>query len=108
MQFFVGTSGYSYNEWKKKFYPEGLPQKKMLSYYARKFSAVEINSTFYRMPKPAALQSWAQQVPEGFRFAFKAPYTITHRQRLTGVRRQTKSFVAAVAALKGRRSPLLF
>jgi uncharacterized protein YecE (DUF72 family) len=108
MRFFVGTSGYSYKEWKKKFYPASLPQEEMLSYYARRFSTVEINSTFYRLPKAAVFQSWAKQVPDDFRFAFKAPQTITHRKRLNEVGRETKSFLRAVATLKGRRSPLLF
>src|SRR5262245_45967593 len=108
MQFFVGTSGYSYKEWKKKFYPEGLSQEDMLSYYARHFSTVEINSTFYRMPKAGAFRSWARQVPDDFRFAFKAPQTITHRKRLKGVGRETKSLLRLVAALKRPRAPLFF
>src|SRR5262245_3910454 len=108
MQFFVGTSGYSYKEWKGKFYPEGLPQEEMLSYYARHFSTVEINSTFYSMPKAGAFRGWARQVPDDFRFAFKAPQMITHRKRLKEVGRETKSFLRAVAKLKGGRSPLLF
>ena len=58
----VGTSGFSYVEWKGSFYPEKLPQKKMLSYYAERFSAVEINATFYRMPKPALLEGWQKAV----------------------------------------------
>lgn len=108
MRFFVGTSGYSYKEWKKKFYPEGLPQEEMLSYYARHFSTVEINSTFYRLPKAGVFKSWAKQVPDDFRFAFKAPQTITHCKRLKEVRRETKGFLRVVGTLKGRRSPLLF
>src|SRR5262245_36610153 len=83
MRFFVGTSGYSYKEWKGTFYPEKLPQKQMLSYYAQRFSTVEINNTFYRMPKANVLESWAQQVPEGFRFVLKASQRITHHKRLT-------------------------
>jgi uncharacterized protein YecE (DUF72 family) len=108
MHFFVGTSGYSYKEWKGKFYPEGLPQQEMLSHYARHFSTVEINSTFYRMPRAGAFRAWARQVPDDFRFTFKAPQTVTHRKRLKKVGRETKSFQRAVAKLKGRPSPLLF
>jgi len=108
MQFFVGTSGYSYKEWRGSFYPDRLPPEEMLSYYARHFSTVEINSTFYRMPKAGVFRSWAKQVPDDFRFAFKAPQTITHRRRLKEVGRETKSFLRAIATLKGRRSPLLF
>jgi uncharacterized protein YecE (DUF72 family) len=73
MRFFVGTSGYSYKEWKGSFYPEKLPPKEMLSHYAQRFSTVEINNTFYRMPKASDLESWAEQVPDSFRFVLKAP-----------------------------------
>ena len=63
MQFFVGTSGYSYKEWKGGFYPKTLPQKEMLTFYAGQFAAVEINNSFYRMPEASVLKSWASQVP---------------------------------------------
>jgi uncharacterized protein YecE (DUF72 family) len=108
MQFFVGTSGYSYKEWKGNFYPEKLPQKQMLNYYAERFSTVEINNTFYRMPKASVLESWAQQVPDGFRFVLKAPQKITHFKRLKDVEEETDYFLSAAAALKERKGPLLF
>jgi uncharacterized protein YecE (DUF72 family) len=108
MRFHVGTSGYSYQQWKRSFYPQKLPQKEMLSYYAQRFAAVEINSTFYRMPAPNAVKSWAQQVPDAFRFAFKAPQTITHRKRLKDVEEETNDFLRMAATMKGRRGPLLF
>ena len=108
MQFFVGTSGYSYKEWKGSFYPEKLPQAQMLPYYAERFAAVEINSSFYRMPSATDLESWAEQVPKGFRFAFKAPQTITHRKRLKNAEEATEFFLQATAALGARRGPLLF
>ena len=73
MQFFVGTSGYSYPKWKGSFYPEKLPQKQMLRYYAERFAAVEINSSFYRLPSESDVETWAGQVPSGFRFALKEP-----------------------------------
>ena len=65
MQLHVGTSGYSYKEWKGPFYPEDLPAKDMLSFYGGQLGAVEINNTFYRMPTAPVLESWAAQVPEG-------------------------------------------
>jgi uncharacterized protein YecE (DUF72 family) len=108
MRFFVGTSGYSYKEWKGSFYPEKLPQKEMLSYYAQQFSTVEINSTFYRMPKANDLEKWAQQVPDTFRFVLKAPQMITHRKRLKNAEDETKDFLRTASSLKGRRAPLLF
>jgi len=108
MRFFVGTSGYSYKEWKGSFYPEKLPAKQMLAYYAERFSTVEINNTFYRMPKVEVLQSWAQQVPDGFRFVLKASRRITHNKRLKDVESETDYLLRAAAALETRRGPLLF
>ncbi len=108
MRFTVGTSGYRYKEWKGSFYPEKLPQKEMLGYYAQKFAAVEINNSFYAMPKADVLETWSQQVPESFRFAFKAPQTITHRKRLKDAGEATQLFCDATAVLGSRRGPLLF
>jgi len=108
MQFFVGTSGYSYKEWKGSFYPEKLPQKEMLRYYAERFAAVEINGSFYRMPSAANLKSWAEEVPAGFQFAFKAPQAITHFKRLKDAEEATEKFCEETAVLKLRRGPLLF
>jgi uncharacterized protein YecE (DUF72 family) len=108
MRFFVGTSGYSYKEWKGTFYPERLPQKEMLSYYAQRFSTVEINNTFYRMPSVSVMESWAQQVPDSFRFVLKVPQTITHFKRLKNVEEETDHLLHAASALKGRTGPLLF
>ena len=82
MQLHVGTSGYSYAEWKGSFYPEDLPASGMLEHYASRLNAVEINNTFYRLPKPSVLTSWAEQVPVDFRFSIKASRKITHFARL--------------------------
>ena len=78
----VGTSGYSYKEWKGSFYPEDLSAKNMLTYYGERLNAVEINNTFYRLPKAEVLASWAEQVPDDFRFSIKASRRITHFARL--------------------------
>src|ERR1700731_1233195 len=80
----VGTSGYSYKEWKGYFYPEDLPATKMLEYYSQRFDTVEINNTFYRMPDAKMLARWTTQAPEGFTFVLKAPQRITHQKRLAG------------------------
>src|SRR5689334_2822757 len=82
MNILVGTSGFSFKEWKGSFYPKGLADKEMLRYYGERFRTVEINNTFYRMPKEAVLKSWAAGVPSGFRFVLKASQRITHFQRL--------------------------
>jgi uncharacterized protein YecE (DUF72 family) len=108
MRFIVGTSGYSYKEWKGTFYPNKLPQKEMLSFYARQFSTVEINNTFYQMPSEGVVESWTQQTPDSFRFVLKAPQSITHRKRLKNVEEETDHLLRVASVLKGRRGPLLF
>jgi uncharacterized protein YecE (DUF72 family) len=82
MPVWVGTSGFSYKEWKKIFYPPDLPPDRFLSYYATRLNGVEIDATFYRMPTPKSLETWRDATPDAFRFAIKAPQQITHRQRL--------------------------
>ena len=82
MEWFVGTSGYSYAAWKGSFYPEDLPAARMLEYYGQQLNAVEINNTFYRLPKPEVVRSWGEQVPDDFRFVIKASRRITHFTRL--------------------------
>jgi uncharacterized protein YecE (DUF72 family) len=108
MQFSVGTSGYSYPGWKGSFYPAALPQKDMLPYYSQRFSTVELNNTFYRMPGEATITSWMGQVPDAFRFAVKVPQTITHRKRLKGIGPDVEHLFSALSALKHRLGPLLF
>src|SRR2546430_1626276 len=106
MQFFVGTSGYSYPKWKGSFYPEKLPQKEMLSYYAERFGAVEINNSFYKMPSANDIKSWAGQVPKTFRFAIKAPQAITHFKRLKNAEEATEHLFQVAAELKGQEGPV--
>jgi uncharacterized protein YecE (DUF72 family) len=104
----VGTSGYSYKEWKGTFYPADLAASKMLSFYAGRFSTVEINNTFYRMPAAAVLDGWAAQVPDGFRFALKAPQRITHQKKLAGAEEDVRFLVETAATLGEKLGPLLF
>ncbi len=108
MNLYVGTSGYSYKEWKGSFYPEKLPAKEMLSYYASRLPAVEINNTFYRLPQMSVLENWKEQVPEGFRFSVKASQKITHFKRLKDVADETKYLLDTAAALGDRLGPILF
>jgi uncharacterized protein YecE (DUF72 family) len=108
MTLFVGTSGYSYKEWKGIFYPEKLPAKEMLSYYASRLPAVEINNTFYRLPQQSMLEGWKDQVPENFRFAIKASQRITHFKRLNNVAEETKYLLDTVACLGERLGVVLF
>jgi uncharacterized protein YecE (DUF72 family) len=108
MHLLAGTSGFSYKEWKGSFYPEDLVDKQMLAYYGRRLPAVEINNTFYRMPKPEMVAAWGSQVPDSFRFVLKAPQRITHRERLEGSAASLEEFLAAAAVLGPKRGPLLF
>ncbi|MCG5055240.1 MAG: DUF72 domain-containing protein [Myxococcales bacterium] len=108
MRILTGTSGFSYPAWKGSFYPEKLPAKKMLASYASQLLAVEINNTFYRMPKSAELAAWAEQTPETFRFALKAPRRITHIRRLVDAQDDVAYFAQASSALGKRLGPVLF
>jgi uncharacterized protein YecE (DUF72 family) len=104
----AGTSGWSYDAWKGPFYPAELPSREMLAFYGARLPAVEVNNTFYRLPKAEVLEGWAAQVPEGFRFALKASRRITHLKRLREVGGETAYFLAAAAALGPRLGALLF
>jgi uncharacterized protein YecE (DUF72 family) len=78
----TGTSGFSYDEWRGSFYPENLPAREMLRFYAEHLRAVEINNTFYRLPSEKVLRQWSEQVAPGFTFVLKASQRITHQKRL--------------------------
>ena len=104
----AGASGYSYKEWKGPFYPKDLPEKQMLRYYGERFRSVEINNTFYRMPKAAVLEAWAAEVPPDFKFVIKASQRITHFQRLKETRDSVDYLLDTIGVLKERLGPVLF
>ena len=108
MRVLSGTSGWSFKEWKGSFYPKGLADDGMLPYYAGKFPTVEINNTFYRMPKETVLLDWASKVPPEFRFAIKASQRITHYGRLKDVASEVEYFTRITSVLGERRGPTLF
>ena len=108
MNLYTGTSGFSYKEWKGNFYPENLPDKEMLSYYATQLKAVEINNTFYRMPKENVLQSWAEQVKPGFKFSIKASRKITHFKRLKDTEEECEFLFNNVKVLQNYLCCILF
>jgi len=108
MQVYCGVSGFSYREWKGVFYPERLPAKEMLPFYAERLETTELNSTFYRMPPAAQFQSWAEATPPHFRFAVKAPRTITHIRRLKGAEAPLQEFLSEAKLMGERLGPLLF
>ncbi|MGH8689771.1 MAG: DUF72 domain-containing protein [Burkholderiales bacterium] len=106
----AGASGYSFKEWKGSFYPEKLKPEEMLGFYSERLPTVEINNTFYRMPKVAVLENWARSTPETFRFAIKASRRITHFARLdAGKARDSVEFLYRnLAALGAKRGPVLY
>ena len=109
MPVFIGTSGWSFKEWKGSFYPKDLPDDGMLGYYAERFPTVEINNTFYRMPRESVLHDWASKVPATFRFAIKASQRITHHGRLMPeVADSLAYFTRVTNELGERRGPTLF
>jgi uncharacterized protein YecE (DUF72 family) len=108
MQYFVGTSGYNYPEWRGSFYPEKFPTSKMLAYYSERFNTVEVNYTFYRIPTPALLEGWAKGTPDNFLFTLKAPRRITHDSKLQRVEDLTQTFCKTALTLGAKLGILLF
>ncbi len=108
MRWQVGTSGFSYDAWKGSFYPEDLPARRRLAFYAERLPSVEINNTFYRLPRAAMLAGWAEQVPEDFRFALKASRRITHFSRLRETDELVGVLFGAAEALGPRLGCVLF
>ena len=107
---YVGYSGWAYPTWKPVFYPEKLPSKKFLEYYATQLNSVEVNYTFRSFPRRTAIDAWLAQTAAGFRFSFKAPQRITHFQRLQDSGPTLEAFAGAIApvAEAGRLGPVLF
>jgi uncharacterized protein YecE (DUF72 family) len=108
MKIHVGTSGFAHKEWKGKFYPEKISPKEMLRFYAGRLNTVEINNTFYHMPKESVLASWAEQVGNDFVFALKAPQVITHIRQLRNVFEETEYLFKTLSVLAGKLGPVLF
>ena len=106
----AGASGYAFKEWKGNFYPEKIKPEEMLAYYAERLPTVEINNTFYRMPKTAVLETWAGSTPDPFRFAIKASRRITHiaRIKVETAAEPLGYLYRNLAALGAKRGPVLF
>jgi uncharacterized protein YecE (DUF72 family) len=104
----AGSSGFSYKPWKGPFYPEKLPDKEMLGYYAERLPTVEINNTFYRMPKTSVLEDWAAKTPKSFRFVLKASRRITHMKRLKECEEPLGFVLKGAEVLGDRLGALLF
>jgi uncharacterized protein YecE (DUF72 family) len=108
MRVLAGTSGFAYKEWNGTFYPADLGADGMLAYYAGRFPTVEINNSFYRMPKESVLRGWAADVPPEFTFCLKASRRITHQQRLKDVAPLLEYIFRTAAVLEERQGPMLF
>jgi len=106
-QILVGTSGFAYKEWKGSFYPDDLPAKKYLSYYAGHFHTTEINNTFYRMPTAKLCEGWYAEVPNDFSFTLKLSQRITHFKRLKNVDDEMNFFLDSASALKEKLGAIL-
>jgi uncharacterized protein YecE (DUF72 family) len=105
----IGVSGWTYKPWRGNFYPEGLPQKRELSFAAGTFNALEINGTFYGLQTPKSFEGWARAVPDGFVFALKGSRYITHMLRLRDVKAPLANFFASgPLALGDRLGPILW
>ena len=107
MPVWIGTSGWQYKDWRGRFYPEKLAQAAWLEYYATRFATVEVNNTFYRLPRPETFASWRQRVPSGFTMTVKVNRFITHIKQLKEPAESVQRFVAAAAPLGERTGPLL-
>lgn len=104
----IGTSGYVYGSWRRRFYPAALPARAWLPYYARHFSTCELNNPFYRLPSAAAFAAWRRAVPAGFVFAVKASRFLTHMKRLQDVAVHLRLFLERARHLGPALGPVLF
>jgi uncharacterized protein YecE (DUF72 family) len=104
----IGTSGYVFPHWRRGvFYPEGLPAREELGWYAGRFSTVELNNPFYRVPTPATITRWREATPDGFMFAVKLNREVSHVRRLREVADPLRDFLAIVGGLGAKLGPLL-
>jgi uncharacterized protein YecE (DUF72 family) len=108
MRIAVGTSGYSYKEWKGSFYPAGLAASKMLAFYSERFDTVEINASFYRLPEAKTVAKWASEVPDGFTFVLKAPQRLTHQKKLVDTGEDVRQLFEVAESLGSKLGPVLF
>ena len=104
----IGTSGWTYPHWKGVFYPADRPKSKWLEYYAEHFDTVEVNATFYRLPKPETFEDWRNRTPDRFLWAVKGSKYITHTKKLREPKEPLSTFYGAISGLKEKLGPILF
>lgn len=103
----IGTSGWSYRDWLGVFYPKKSKQSEYLSFYAAKFNSVEVDSTFYAIPRITTVQNWFDITPENFTFSLKTPQIITHEKRLSNCENEWNQFIQTVQILKHKLGPIV-
>jgi uncharacterized protein YecE (DUF72 family) len=108
MRNYIGCSGFNYDNWKGKFYPEDIAKKKWLEYYAQYFDTVEINASFYHLPKEKTLDNWYERTPGNFRFTLKGSRFITHQKKLNDVTEPVNNFYRLASRLKGKLGCILW
>jgi len=108
VRYYIGTSGWHYDDWRGRFYPEKLPKAKWLEFYSQQFSTVELNNSFYRLPSEEAFNKWHDSSPAGFTFAVKVSRFITHIKRLKDCDEAVENFMSRAAGLKEKLGPLLY
>jgi uncharacterized protein YecE (DUF72 family) len=104
----IGTSGFHYKHWVGNFYPPRLPAARMLEHYLQHFDTVELNNTFYQLPKEKSLASWRDSTPPHFHFAVKGSRFITHMKKLRNAEEGLERFLGAVTVLEPKLGPILF
>ncbi len=104
----VGTSGWHYDHWRGVFYPPDLAKRRWLSWYASHFDVVEVNNTFYRLPRAGGLDRWVAETPDSFRFAVKGSRFLTHMKRLLDTTTGLERFFTAIAPLAAKQGPILW
>jgi len=105
---FIGTSGWTYDHWQGIFYPDDLVKTKWLDYYCQHFDTVELNASFYYLPKPQTFVSWRKKTPDNFLFSVKASRYITHIKKLRNIKEPWKRFITSAKELKEKLGPILF
>lgn len=108
MEIRIGTSGWQYRHWRKSFYPEKLRRAEWLAHYATNFNTVEVNASFYRLPESDDIRRWCESTPEEFRFAVKAPRTISHFKKLKNCESQLETLITRLEVFGARLGPVLF
>lgn len=104
----IGTSGWSYDHWRGVFYPDGIAASRRLEFYAGRFDTVEVNATFYGLPRTTTTTKWHDAVPDGFTFAVKGSRYITHTRRIADAGEQVGRFMERIAPLREKTGPLLW